>query len=90
MPAIITVGGSSSTGAGATFGDLIEKVYRRVMGGVRERTVSLATAISANDTSINLSGAQVGGIALLIAACSLLLREVFRFGSMTPINSNSN
>ena len=41
MPSIITVGGSSSTGNGTTFGDLIEKVYRRVMGGIRERAVQI-------------------------------------------------
>jgi hypothetical protein len=64
MPSIITVGGSSSTGNGTTFGDLIEKVYRRVMGGIRERTVQInqPNGIGTTDTSIVLSGAQTSGI----------------------------
>ena len=62
MPSIITVGGSSSTGNGTTFGDLIEKVYRRVMGGIRERTVTLTTSIGSTDTSVVLAGSQTTGI----------------------------
>jgi len=67
MASIITVGGSSSTGNGTTFGDLIEKVYRRVMGGTRERTVVLTTSIGSNDvgngsSTIAFSGSQVVGI----------------------------
>ena len=62
MPSIITVGGSSSTGNGTTFGDLIEKVYRRVMGGIRERTVTLTTSIGSTDTSVVLAGSQTAGI----------------------------
>ena len=65
MPSIITVGGSSSTGNGTTFGDLIEKVYRRTMGGIRERTVQIdqTGGLDADDTSAILEGAQGNGIA---------------------------
>lgn len=63
MATLITVGGSASTGTGTTFGDLIEKVYRRVMGGVRERTVSLTTAIGTSETTIPVVGPQAGSIA---------------------------
>ena len=65
MPSIITVGGSSSTGNGTTFGDLIEKVYRRVMGGIRERTVQIdqTGGISSTAVEITLYGAQTSGVA---------------------------
>ena len=46
----------------ATFGDLITKVYRRVMGGVRERSVSLSAGINNSVTAITLAGAQTVGI----------------------------
>ena len=61
---ITTVGGSSSTStaAGTTFKDLIEKVYRRVMGGVRERAVQLVGDIQSSDVSITLSGSQVSAM----------------------------
>lgn len=62
MSTLITVGGSSSTGTGTTFGDLIEKVYRRVMGGVRERAVQLQTTVGSNDTTVVLTGSQVSAI----------------------------
>lgn len=63
MPSIITVGGSSSTSTGGqTFGDVIEKVYRRTMGGVRERAVTLSAAVASSDTTITLSGAQTASI----------------------------
>jgi len=63
MATLITVGGSSSTGNGTTFGDLIEKVYRRVMGGIRERTVQLTTAVTDVATTIVVNGAQAASIA---------------------------
>ena len=65
MPSIITVGGSSSTGNGTTFGDLIEKVYRRVMGGIRERTVLInqTGGIGSTDTTVVFSGSQTAGMA---------------------------
>jgi hypothetical protein len=58
----ITVG--SATGSGATFGDLIEKVYRRVMGGIRERIVQInqTGGIGSADVTIPVTGAQVAGI----------------------------
>jgi hypothetical protein len=64
MPSIITVGGSSSTGNGTIFGDVIEKVYRRVMGGVRERAVQInqTGGIGSNDTTVVLEGAQTIGL----------------------------
>ena len=63
MATLITVGGSSSTGNGYTFNDLIEKVYRRVMGGVREMSVVLVgngttTTVSATDSTVQVSGQQ--------------------------------
>ena len=65
MASVITVGGSSSTGNGTTFGDLIEKVYRRTMGGIRERTVQIdqVGGIGSDDTTVVLLGAQTNGIA---------------------------
>ena len=68
MSPIITVGGSASTGVGTTFGDLIEKVYRRVMGGIRERTIQInqSGGIGSTDTTVVLSGAQVTGIYPLV------------------------
>jgi hypothetical protein len=92
MPTIITVGGSSSTGNGTVFGDLIEKVYRRVMGGVRERTV-LATSsttgaanIGSNDTTITLSGNQVAGISPgVILAVELEVMLVLSWNASTGV-----
>jgi hypothetical protein len=63
MATLITVGGSSSTGNGTTFGDLIEKVYRRVMGGIRERTVQLAANVTDTQVNVQVTGAQSGSIA---------------------------
>lgn len=57
------MGGSSSTGGGTLFGDLIEKVYRRVMGGIRERAVQMNGAIGSDDTTVTLQGLQISGIA---------------------------
>lgn len=63
MATLITVGGSASTGNGTTFGDLIEKVYRRVMGGIRERTVQLTNAITDVQENVVVNGSQAGSIA---------------------------
>jgi hypothetical protein len=63
MATLITVGGSASTGNGTTFGDLIEKVYRRVMGGIRERTVQLTNAITDVQHTVVVNGSQAGSIA---------------------------
>jgi len=60
---VVTVGGSSSVGNGTSFGDLIEKVYRRVMGGIRERAVQIDQELDADDTDVTLIGAQANGIA---------------------------
>lgn len=62
MATLITVGGSSSTGNGYTFGDLIEKVYRRVMGGVRERVVTLTNSIDSSTNTVLLSGSQISSL----------------------------
>jgi len=63
MPAIITVGGSASTTtSGATFGDVIEKVYRRTMGSIRERAVSLSSAVGSTETTVTVTGAQLTSI----------------------------
>jgi len=84
MATLITVGGSASTGAGTTFGDIIEKVYRRVMGGIRERTVQLAYAIGANDTTVTLTGAQISSLAPgIILAVELELLYVIAWNSTT-------
>jgi hypothetical protein len=63
MSTLITVGGSSSTGNGTTFGDLIEKVYRRVMGGLRERTVQLSVHCVSTDATVTVTGPQASSIA---------------------------
>jgi len=86
MPSIITVGGSSSTGNGTTFGDLIEKVYRRVMGGIRERTVQInqTGGIGTTDTSVVLSGAQTSGISPgVILSVELELMYVVEWNATT-------
>jgi hypothetical protein len=85
MP-IITVGGSASTGVGTTFNDLIEKVYRRVMGGIRERTVQInqTGGIGSLDTTVVLSGSQTTGIYPgVILAVDLELLYVTAWNSST-------
>lgn len=44
------------------FGDLIEKVYRRVMGGIRERTVQTSVAVLIGDSTVTLTGPQTNGL----------------------------
>jgi len=56
----ISVGSSISTVN--TFGDLIEKTYRRTMGSIRERAVQLASSITSVATSVTLTGSQTSGI----------------------------
>lgn len=86
MATLITVGGSASTGTGNTFGDLIEKVYRRVMGGQRERYVQLVTGISSNDTNLTLTGQQTSGIAPgTVLAIDLELMLVTSWNSSTSV-----
>ena len=48
--------------ADVLFSDLIEKVYRRVMGGIRERTVTVNGAILLTDLVVTLAGPQTVGI----------------------------
>ena len=82
----ITVGGAA--GSGLTFGDLIEKVYRRVMGGIRERTVQInqTGGIGSADTTVNLSGAQTTGItAGVMFAVDLEVLYVTGWNSSTSI-----
>ena len=63
--AIVNVGGSSSIGNDTTFGDLIEKVYRRVMGGVRERTVQIdnTNGLDSDDPEVVVIGPQAVAMA---------------------------
>ena len=59
MPSTITVGGSASIGSGYSFGDLVEKVYRRVMSGVSELTVQLKSFVDGVQTNnITVQGVQ--------------------------------
>jgi hypothetical protein len=84
MASLITVGGSASTGAGVTFGDLIEKVYRRLMGGLRERTVQLVSHIDDVTTTVVVTGAQAGSIAPgVIFSCELELMYVTGWSANT-------
>jgi len=92
MPSIITVGGSASTSTtGATFGDMIEKVYRRTMGGIRERTVLASSsgsgvAILPTDSTVLLTGSQTSGIQPgVILAIDLELMLVLSWVSGTGI-----
>lgn len=63
MPSVITVGGSASLGSGYSFGDLVEKVYRRVMSGVSELTVQLGGYIDGVQTTlIPVTGVQTSAI----------------------------
>lgn len=69
-----------TTGTGFSFGDLIEKVYRRVMGGIRERAVFInqTGGIGSNDSTVTLTGAQLTGVvpgALLAIDLELLYVE---------------
>ena len=66
MPNVITLGGSASTGSGYTFGDLIEKVYRRVAAGVSETTIQLATPGTLDTTTVTfaVTGPQVNQCAV--------------------------
>ena len=59
----ISVG--SSTGTGLLFADLVENVFRRVMGPVQQRTVSVnqTPPIGSNDSSFIFSGPQSPGVA---------------------------
>ena len=84
MATLITVGGSASTGTGTTFGDLIQKVYRRLMGGLRERTVQLNGAVTDTQDTIVVSGAQAGSIAPgVIFSVELELMYVISWDSAT-------
>jgi hypothetical protein len=86
MATLITVGGSSSTGSGTTFGDLIEKVYRRVMGGIRERTVQLTSNITDVATTIVVNGSQAASIApgvILSAELELMYVTAWNASSFT-------
>ena len=56
----ISVGNSISTVN--TFGDLIEKTYRRAMGSIRERAVQLSSGITSTATSVTLTGSQTSSI----------------------------
>jgi len=49
---------SFTTTSGATFGNLIEKTYRRLLSGQRDITCKLAANIDDNDTSFDLTGVQ--------------------------------
>ena len=62
MP-VITVGGTGTTSAGNTFGDMIEKVYRNTLGAKREKIITLANAIGSNDTTVHLAGPQTSTLA---------------------------
>jgi hypothetical protein len=82
------VGGSSSTGGGTLFGDLIEKVYRRCMGGIRERAVQLNGAIGSDDTSVVLQGLQTSGVApgtTLGIELELLYVDTWDSGTLTAV-----
>ena len=97
MPTYITVGGSSGTGTGTSFGDVIEKVYRRVMGGIRERTVQMAGLnggtlfttpfqVGSNDNQVYLTGSQDSGIFPgVILAVDLELMYVISWDSSAQI-----
>ena len=88
MPTTITVGGSSSTGNGTTFGDLIEKVYRRVMGGIRERTVQInqTGGIANTDTTIVLAGPEVAGLTIGVVL-AIELEMVYVVGWVPSTNT---
>ena len=99
MASIITVGSSASTTtAGSTFNDVIEKVYRRVMGGIRERSVQLTGtydngtsitsftpgSISSSNFTVALSGSQTSGIMPgVILAVELELMYVYAYTAVT-------
>lgn len=85
MSTLITVGGSSSTGTGTTFGDLIEKVYRRVMGGLRERTVQLSVHSVSTDSTVTVIGPQASSI-----APGVMLAVELELMYVTAWNSNTN
>lgn len=49
---------SFTTTSGATFGDLIEKTYRRLLSGQRDITCRLSASITNSQTTFALSGVQ--------------------------------
>ncbi len=85
---VINVGGSSSTGTGTIFGDLIEKVYRRVMGGIRERAVQInqTDGIGSDDTTMVLEGPQCNSIqpgTILAIELELIYVDTWDSGDLT-------
>jgi hypothetical protein len=102
MASIITVGSSASTTtAGSTFGDLIEKVYRRTMGSIRERAVqvlgnydngtSLVTSLSSSNTTVYLSGSQVVSIMPgVILAVDMEMMYVYGYTALTSTTGYAN
>jgi len=56
--ALISVSGSASLGSSYSFGDLVEKVYRRVMSGVSEITFQLVATIDASQETFYITGVQ--------------------------------
>lgn len=68
--AIDTVTVGQTTGTGLTFGDLIETVFRRVVGPVSERTVTInqTGGIGSADTTVTFAGPQTGTV---IPGCRL-------------------
>lgn len=72
--------------ADTLFSDVIEKVYRRAMGGIRERTVTLNGSITSSATTATLSGPQTIGIAPgVILAIGMELALVTLWNSSTLV-----
>lgn len=74
---VLTASGTATYGSGYSFSDIVEKVYRRVMSGVSEITVTLtATIDGSTTTNIGMSGVQSSALvpgAILSVGLELML-----------------
>ena len=87
MPTL-TVSGSASTGSGYQFGDLIEKVYRRVMSGVQEITCTLGANYTLDGTTFN--GIPFTGSGTTAISTGTILSVDLELMLVTSYNSSSN
>lgn len=70
------------------FSDLIEKAYRRLMGGVRERTVQLNGSLDDATESVTVDGPQTNGVAPgVILAVDLELLYVWAWNAESQVAS---
>ena len=84
---------SYSTPNDSSFGELIEKTYRRLMSGQREQTIQLSSAITgdvtgppfvAAQTTFSVTGVQTGTLAVgAQIACEMEVMLITAFSGTT-------